>query len=332
MELLIAKKKDKDIWDKAVLKSERGTIFHTWDWLEILEESSGLRLYYLLLFDGDELFGIFPIFEGKKYFLKYGYSPPPGFEMTYLGPLFIRYMNLKQNKKEEKILKATREFDSFFFSEQKYNYVDFGTVPGFEEIKPILWRGYKARPKFTYNLSLDKSLDKLWCGLSRSAKKEIKKAKKNGIKMRTGDWKELKFIQKRRIERSREIGRSVPKLKDYFKKLFDCFFPEKLKIFVAEDDCGKLISGSIILIFKDKGYGWVGLHKGNDTYTNTFLLWEVICWSKRKGLSSFEIMDAGNALRTCRFKSKFNPQTYTWFNISKYLSNRSKLVRNILKY
>ena len=79
---------DKKLWNQFVENSPQGTLFHTWDFLKIVERHSGSQLVPYAIFSGDELRCIFPFFITRRRGLTLMYSPPPDAQIPYLGFAF----------------------------------------------------------------------------------------------------------------------------------------------------------------------------------------------------------------------------------------------------
>jgi hypothetical protein len=101
MRLLTFAQSDARKWNEIMLSSQSGTLFHTWEWLKIVERHTQSKLLPLVFFDADDNipFGTIPLFSMKTLGLKMIFSPPPGVAIT-LGPTktildsnFIRYDN-----------------------------------------------------------------------------------------------------------------------------------------------------------------------------------------------------------------------------------------------
>ena len=54
---------DKREWKKLEENPQHGTIFHTWEWLKIVEKHANMRLYPIIGMKGTTVVGIYPIFN-----------------------------------------------------------------------------------------------------------------------------------------------------------------------------------------------------------------------------------------------------------------------------
>jgi|ERR1019366_2138678 hypothetical protein len=79
---------DKKLWDQFVENSPQGTLFHTWDFLKIVERDSGSQLLPYAIFSGTNLRCIFPFFITRRLGLTAMCSPPRDAQIPYLGFAF----------------------------------------------------------------------------------------------------------------------------------------------------------------------------------------------------------------------------------------------------
>ena len=102
-------------------------------------------------------------------------------------------------------------------------------------------------------------------------------------------------------------------------EVFDQFFPDHIKVFIAKAGSERL-SGIITIIDKDKVSFWVGAprcsYKGLSP--NELVLWESIRWAGEHGYKTFEIVGADD-YSLFPFKRKFNGKIIPYYQM-KWLS------------
>jgi len=326
--------KSKDEWNQMVKMSSHGTIFHTWEWLKIVEKHTNTKLYPIIGYKGKTPIGVYPIFYFKKGFIKLVFSPPPKALLLYLGPIFVDYEKLKQSRKESIFWEFQSEVDRFIISELKANYIRIRTSPGLLDSRPLKWSGYDVQPLYTYMIDLNKDVYSLWSELNRKTRVNIEKTKREGVKVELGDKEDLDYLRKALYTRFEEQGLK-PK-KDYYKNylydLYKHFYPENMKIFIAEYN-GKRVGGLVVLCYKNWSALWIGIPKTNlkGIYPNDLAMWEAIKWACEQGYRFFEEMDAGDDPRLRHFKAKFNPEIVPWYSAVKYSSYLVKLAEKLSK-
>jgi hypothetical protein len=309
------------IWNNLVLSSAHGTIFHTLEWLRLVEKQTGTELVPCMFYKGSHLVALYPFFIKKQGFIKLALSPPPKSYMLYLGPVIADYDSLKQDKKESTYLHVQEELDKFIFGEKGCKYSRIRTAPGLYDSRPLRWSGYSVDPLYTYRIDLTKGIDAIWDQFDRKLRVEINKAVREGITVRTGNNGDLEFIHDSLYARYLEQGLTAVNYKNYLLDLSKQFYPENLKIFVAEYK-GERIGGTINLCYKNIMYLWVGIPKIDlpGLSPNDLIQWEAIKWAAANGLQVYEEMDAGDDPRLRYFKSKYNPELDIWYSCSRYSS------------
>ena len=236
IELKVASEEETEEWDKLVENSPYGTIFHTWEWLKIAEKQTNSKLYPLIGYKGTEPVGVYPLFLIKKKGIKLVFSPPSNTLLLYLGPAFVNFDRMKQSRRESLFAEFQTEVDEFVTSELKGNYARIRTAPGLLDSRPLRWSGYEVEPLYTYMIDLNKGVDYVWTGLNRKLRVSIEKTKKEGVSVEMGAKEDLEFIRSSLYTRFEKQGLKPSKgyYKEYLAELYDAFYPENMKRFVAK--------------------------------------------------------------------------------------------------
>ena len=335
IKLKIGKEMDKDDWDKMAEHSPHGTLFHTWKWLKIAEKQTNSVLYPIIGYKGTEPIGIYPLFLIKKKGVKLVFSPPSNALLLYLGPAFVNFDRMKQSKRESLFTEFQTEMDEFITSELKGNYARIRTAPGLLDSRPLGWAGYEVEPLYTYVIDIAEGVEHAWNGLNRKLRVSIEKTKREGVTVEMGDKADLEFIRSSLATRFEKQG--FKPQKDYYKAyladLYNAFYPENMKIFVAIYK-GERVGGLVVLCYKDWSALWIGIPKTEiqGIYPNDLAQWEAIRWACEHGFKFYEEMDAGDDPRLRHFKAKFNPELAPWFSAVKYSSPVFKVLEKTTKF
>ncbi len=322
-------------WNGLLQKAPHRTIFHTWEWLKIVEKHTKTKLYPIIGFKGTNPIGIFPVFYQKKGFLKLVLSPPYKTALVYLGPLIIDYENMKQGRKESTLFELLTATDKFFVSNLKGNYIRITSAPGLLDSRPFIWEGYKVESLYTLDVDLNKNLDTIWESFDKVVRKNINNSLEKGVSIEEGSLQDLDRIYTlltRRLEnRGIQINTTESAFhpdKSYLHNIYKSFFPQNLRIFIAKYK-GDTIGGLLVLCNYNKSLAWFGTPKIDikNIYPNDLIHWEAIKWAKENGLSCYEIMDSGHSQQLCSYKSQFNPSPSIYFSCIKYSSNIAKVAR-----
>ena len=319
--LTIANDTFQKTWDDTVLSSSHGTIFHTWQWLKLVEIQTSTELLPILIHKGTILVALYPVFLQKKGFFNVALSGPSHAYLLYLGPVIVDYELLKQDKKEGLFIQIQEEVDKFIFEKNKCIYSRIRTSPGILDSRPLRWAGYQIDPLYTYRIPLINGEKSVWEKFDKKLRVNISKAIKEGVMIKSGDWEDLEFIHRSLFNRFLEQGVKSPDFTKYLRTLYECFYPDNLKIFIAEYK-EERVGGIITLCYNDVMYHWVGSSKSSHEgiYPNDLVQWEAIKWAIDHGFKIYEIMDAGDNPRLRYFKSKWNPDLVIWYSATKHSS------------
>ncbi len=317
---------DPNQWDKLLLKAPHRTIFHTWEWLKIVEKHTKTKLYPIIGFKGTNPIGIFPVFYQKKGFFRSVLSPPTGAGVLYLGPLIIDYENMKQGRKESTLFELLTATDKFIFSELNAKYIKIRSPPRLLDSRPFIWAGYTTDPAYTFTLNLTKNLDSLRDGFDKEFRRNIDRTLERGVSVEEGSMQDLDLLYSsvsRRLNR-KGVGLNIPK--DYLHELFQHFFPQNLRIFIAKYK-GEKIGGIVLICYNNTVSAWIGSPKTDlpSIYPNDLIHWEAIKWAKRNGFKFYDIMDTGFDRNLSAYKMQLNPDLSIWFLATKYSSGASRM-------
>jgi hypothetical protein len=303
---------DKKIWDQFVENSPQGTLFHTWDFLKIVERHSGSQLVPYAVFLGTKLRCIFPFFVTRRLGLTIMRSPPPDAQIPYLGPAFDPSVaGLRAHKKQNILQQVTdevcKEIDKI-----SPNFVSFNTVPSFIDVRTFEWKDYKVQLGFTYAIDLEKPLEQIWSGFGRRCRQGIKHVSAlspqirhtNDVSLVLGMWR----------ERRKEHGERQNLFSDRYLEELAAAFPQRVTVHSVSID-GRVAGAIACCVLREDRYGYwiVGVNVRRDLNTNEFLIWEIIQHAKSEGFKTLDLIGAWPQ-GLSRFKSKFDPvlEPYCW--------------------
>jgi hypothetical protein len=312
---------NENAWDDIVSSSSHGTLFHTVKWLKIVQKRLNAEFLPLMFYKGNQLVAIYPLFVIKQGIIKLAFSPPPRAYMLYLGPVIADFDKLKQDKKESMYIQIQEEMDKYIFKTKCCKYARIRSSPGLYDSRPLKWSGYTVDPCYTYRIDLTKGIDFVWEQFEGKLRVKINNAIKKGVTVRLGDEEDLDYIHSLLYDRYIQQGIQPTDYKKYLLDIYQKFYPDNLKIFIAEYN-GQRISGTFNLCWKNVMYLWVGVPKSelSGISPNDLINWEAIKWASANGLEYYEEMDAGDDPRLTPFKSKYDPDLVIWYSATKYSS------------
>ena len=146
----------------------------------------------------------------------------------------------------------------------------------------------------TFILDLSGGIDKVWAGLQRKTRNQIRKSQKFGLEIKR-DCKYIAPFMKIYSTHMRELG-SLYIGDKFFKNLIK-EFGDDCHIFLVEYD-GKYISGEIVLSFGDTFYKAFGssLKQYKHLCPTNFLWWEITKFACK---NKYKYLDFGRTIKGC---------------------------------
>jgi lipid II:glycine glycyltransferase (peptidoglycan interpeptide bridge formation enzyme) len=303
-------------WNEIVKESSYGTIFHTLEWMGILEKTYKVKKLPIGIYEKDELIGIFPAFLQRKGILKLITSPLREAATPYGGPLI----------KETLLKEVTLAFDRFT---KNVGYADVTFSPKLNLNSEIL-RSSNYEERFTYILNLDRNVDDIWKNLNKKCRNMIRKAEKSNVKIIEGDKKECLEEYYKTVEDTYKKSNMKPPISmKYYQMVFDVLYQKKqLKVLFAEYD-GKVVAGAIFPYFDNRIYYWDGAsyQEYNKVAPNNLIQWHLIEWAVENGFKVYDMIGA-NIPSIAKFKASFGGDMVKYFYVYKFNSMLAKYGRS----
>jgi Acetyltransferase (GNAT) domain len=165
-------RKDFAQWEKFVMQSPQGTLFHTPLWLEAVD--APFRLFGC--FRGTELHG------GCVVGLLGHRIAGPSILTPYLGILYpqtsAKYVTKISTQKG-----IAAAFAAFL--KKEFDLVQIRFVPEVVDVQPFIWEGFEAGVRYTYRLSLG-SLDAVLENMDSRRRNDLTAAERQGTQIETG--------------------------------------------------------------------------------------------------------------------------------------------------
>jgi hypothetical protein len=308
---------DSQRWNDLIYRSINGTLYHSWEWLKIVEKHSGYKLFTLVYFDDvdNKPFGAFPLFFRQQLGVKMVFSPPPGCAIT-LGPVLI-----SKGYKQHKFELVHLEFQSAverFIQQLGADYIYFVTSPGLMDIRPYSWAHYNVKPLYTYKIDLSQGEERVLRNMSDHIRKDVNRAKKNQIRVvesdKTEDIDQVYASLKRRYAEQRL---SFPVKREYMRDLFQEFKNSALVIYLAING-EKILGSTICSRYRDTVTALIGgaRNSSDDLDVTALIKWEAISHAINNGYRYFELAGA-NTRNLCNSKAMYSPSPAIYFEMKK---------------
>lgn len=264
----------------------------------------------LLGYDGPDATVGIPVFLSRRLGFRLVLSPPRGYGIPFLGPLF----RIRTAERELTRYLRGREFVKAFLSDARIGRTSIAHLslgPWLVDVRPYLDAGFQVRPRYTYYLDLAGGHDALRAGMHKRLRNRLK-GEASRFTIREGSPDDVEWVLDSVHARYEEKGREMRVPRDYLAHLARALPTGVLRTFVAESD-GRLASGSVCLNHRGTLFGWLGMHRPDPShpFANEVLLDGILSWASSSGYARFDLMGA-NTPGVAHFKTGFNPRLDTY--------------------
>lgn len=308
-------------WNQTVARFAGGTVYHTYDWMTMVERLFGVQKLPLGVFQDSQMVGVFPAFRARKGFLRVLASPLGGWATYYGGPLVDVSL-------QNAVLTA---FD-VLLHQGRIDYTEI-RYPHVSAVQTLSKRGYHVEEKHTYVLALDRPVDQLWKGLNSACRRAVRKARRSGVEVIEPDQKDfLEDYYELARDTYRKSNRLPPLSARQLGIVWDTLKDKnRVKVLLARQ-AGRTIAGAIFLLFEDQVYYWDGAacRAGLPMRPNNLIHWTLIEWAASHGYRIYDMLGA-NIPSIARFKQTFGCQLQPFCYAYKSLSRRATLGRALYR-
>ncbi len=274
-------------WDDLLLSAPGYSFFHSSAWARVLFESYGYTPKYFAIIDNGKLLALTPVMEVNSFLTgKRGVSLP---FTDYCEPicngnigfvhLFKQVIDFGKKQGWKYIeLRSCNSPDSLVISEKTRN-----SEPLPAEASAQAGETRNTIPSFTYlghTLSLEKGEQSLFKGLRDSTKRNIKKATKEGVKVKIDrSLESVKEFYRLNCMTRKEHG-LPPQPFHFFKKIYDHVISKNLGMVILASLDQENVAGAIYFHFGEKAVYKYGASnkKFQHLRANNLVMWEAIRW------------------------------------------------------
>jgi len=257
-------------------------VYQTLPWLKFLEKTQSAEPVIAAIEKSGELIGYFSGLIVKKYGVKILGSPFRGWNTYYMG------FNLLPEYNRREVLKA---FPSFAFDQLKCHYFEIRDLYVNEEDYAGL--GYQVVRNRSFEIDITKSEEELFAVMSKSCRKSIRKAKKNGVYIE--EARDIQFVndyydQLVEVFTKQSIVPTYPKTR--VRELINHLLPTgNLLLMRARNKDGLCIATVIDIAFNGLAIGWGGTswREYQKLRPNELLQWYSIRYWKARGMKRFDM-------------------------------------------
>jgi hypothetical protein len=291
------------MWQEFLKGMPQGSLFHRWEWQDVIEAGFGVRVNRLGLFDNEGVLrGLLPLMERKMSLLKLAGSSLSGTATPHSGPLGSVSLT--------EVLSALE----VYAKENRVDYLEIRLPDG--QGKDILEQhGYTVEELISLDLQIPQDEDSLWNGLEVRCRNAVRKAEKSGVEViepkNLEEWLEPYYELSCGVYRRQE--KEPPFTKDYFTALWQNLYPSgDLLVLLARYE-GKIIAGQIFPRDKSVGYYLDGVSEReyNKVAPNNLLQWEYLKRARSLGIQLYDMVGA-NIPSIAKFKKSFGSTERTY--------------------
>jgi len=315
------KEEEYDKWDKFVEKSPQGTIFSSSKWLEIITSLGG-EFKILTCYKGEELIGGVSFVERREKRFKYIFIP----KFTPFGGILCQDTSSLNYKKQSII---QHDVASSIIPEllATYDKISIAHHISYDDIRPFSWNNFTQEIRYTYVVDLS-DIEGLWNNLEYDTKSEIRKAKKNNIKITLeDDISEFYLLYKATYERQKRVPSvSIDFMENLYTKLKAL---NKTQMYFARDGNNELVAIVFIIIDNKRAYYQFGATHPELRRSGggSLALWTVFEDLHGK-VKEIDLVGA-NTPSIARFKRGFGGELKHYFAVNKINSPSLTLYQNL---
>ncbi|MFC6718290.1 lipid II:glycine glycyltransferase FemX [Natrialbaceae archaeon GCM10025810] len=307
---------DAEEWNSYVERNANTNPFFRAEAIRLQALDTDTTPHMLAGFKGQEVVGLFPVFEYRKGPLTAVFSPAPFSWSCYLGPTMVNVDKLKQRKADRR----TRRFveGCLGWIEESLSPVYTKFVAAYaDDMRPFVWNDYQIEPGYTYVVDLEGTEEELLKRFSSDARSNIRNAEEGGYVIEEGDGDDVVRIVERVRERYESQGRPFHLSDDFARSMYETLPEGSIRPYVCRVD-DEFVGGILAVESDTTRYRWQGGVKPDadvDVSINDLLDWHVMRDGLREGLERYDLVGAG-VPSINRYKAKFNPRLETTYTIT----------------
>lgn len=301
-------------WNDLLSDTDHATAFHHDEALSVLENHSGATCHRLVGLKGEEPVGLFPVFTIQKGPALVAVSPPPDLKLPYLGPLMLNRHSPKRRRRDKQNRRFVDACVEWLETERGPSFTSVRTAPGYDDVRPFVWQEYKATPRYTYIVDIDRPSDELLSAFSTDARRNITNDYEVDYELTEGGHDDIDHIIEQVTNRHAEQGESFPLSAEVVHDLYTALPDGMVRPYVCRIE-GEFAGGSVVLEYGDRSICWVGGAKTSvDLPVNDLLDWTCMTNSMDRGVKQYDLAGANNP-RIARFKAKFAPELVPYYRL-----------------
>jgi len=308
-------------WDDFVARRPDALLFHTSQWLALLEQVYSCRVHLLGVWDGGALVGLLPLLTRRLGPFLLGGSPlmQAIASTPFMGPLADPVYR-------RPILRALGEWQR----KQKIAHLELALPVHLADVTDAIAFGYSVESCQSVVLALEgHSRDELWGNLSSACRRAVHKAEAQGVQIVAVEDATYTDVYYPMCAAVYQTSGRLPHLsKAFYAAAWDLLAaPGYLKVWLAVTG-GDVIAGAVVLRYRGTAYYLSGASydEGQPLRPNNLLQWHIIQWAAAQGCAQY---DLGGAVISgiTRFKLSFGGELHSYTRLHRASSQVARLGR-----
>lgn len=329
VDVTIADQDDIEKWNSYVERSPQGNAFHYDESLTTIASHSGTEIHRLIGYKGQEVVGLFPVFEREMLGQSVAFSPPPNLLIPYTGPALCNIEKLKQRKAERRHGRFIRGCFEWLFEEVNPRYTSLRTDGRYTDLRPLKWTGFDVTPDYTYTVDLTVGEDELLGSFSSDARSNVRGGEDVSYTVEEDGEDAIDRIITQIIERHEAQDLFYGVTPEFVTDLYHALPEGRLRPYTISVE-GEFVGGMVTLEDDEVIYRWQGGAKHDASVpANDLLDWEIMTDAMDRGLETYDLVGASNP-RLNGYKAKFSPSLRT-FHSAERASPTMKLAAEAYK-
>ncbi len=325
MEIKIVDPTDYPDWDKIISESFEADIFHSAEWCQVLKSTYKFHPAYFAGLNNGSIRSLIPLMEVRSLITG----------DRAVGLPFSDYCNFLG--KSENDLQEIIEQIFAYGRNKKWKYLEFRSRKFLGD--PVFSEIY-----YTHEIDLTRPASELWSSLKENNRRNIKKAMREGVKIKfENNLASLESFYRLQVMTRKRHG-LPPQPYNFFRNILNDIISKGLGIIIAAYYQEQLIAVSIFFNFNQKAIYKYGASDARYHYLrpNNLVMWEGLNWHRENGclvlnLGRTDPEDAGLLTYKRLWGAKESELKYRRFDFKKnayvLVSSRSqKLAVRISKF
>jgi len=300
-------------WDALVERSPHGAVFHRRAFLEVVADHTGATLHPLVGYKGQEPVGLFPVFELTRNLVTAAFSPPPGVEMSTLGPAMLGLDGVKRRRAEKRTHRFVKGCLDWVEDSLAPSYVNVRTHPRYADHRPFTWNEFDLTPRYTYVVDLRPGPEEVMAAFSSDARSNVRRTDDEAYTIDEAGPGTIDRIVDHLERRHEDRGVDYALDSSFLHRVADALPDGSFRTYVCRVD-GSYAGGMIALDDGTTVYRWQGGARplrDVSVPVNDLLDWRVMADAMDRGRDRYDLVGA-NTRELCEYKSKFGPELRTY--------------------